>query len=265
MTDKFATYVIHYSKLIDRYEYLHNILEQNRIRATWVTEKNFIYFKSSPLTVKKIFGLSEKKVGMDLGVNSRSLETSRRHARIQGWVLYCRSMLKFKNNLLTTGSLPPRIKLEDKWIEHQHMNITALKMGLGTGLPWILILEDDAIPIHETFSVINKIINVYSGKIWINLNSGAGLHRTSTDPIPDNYGLYRVRPASARCTTGVLISRDLAVEMLKCIDEFGIPEWLPADFFFQALLRKCKAVSFWQEPETIIQGSESGAYRSNFR
>jgi hypothetical protein len=61
-----------------------------------------------------------------------------------------------------------------------------------------------------------------------------------------------------------MVTRDLAINMDKIIDEYGLPDWLPIDLIYQALLRKTKATSYWQEPAQVIQGSEDGSYKSTF-
>jgi hypothetical protein len=52
--------------------------------------------------------------------------------------------------------------------------------------------------------------------------------------------------------------------MMKLIDDNGVPDWLPIDLIYQALLRKTKATSYWQDPPSFIQGSEDGSYKSTF-
>jgi hypothetical protein len=262
---EFTTLVIHYSKLTDRFNYLNNELRKNRIYPIWITEKDFKSYLWSSIKNKKIFGIPERLVGMDLGVNSRSLVSTRRKARIEGWFLLARSYLARPGNTLSTGSLPNKFKLEEKWLEALSMNITALEIGIKSGKNWILILEDDAVPYEGAFELANRICKSKRGKVWINLNSGAGLEWTKSDPKPDHHGLFRVKPSSTRCSVAVLISRELAQEFLKNIEIFGLPNWLPTDYCFQALLRKTGAKAFWQEPPSFSQGSETGMFKSNLR
>jgi len=259
-----SIYFIHYSKLIDRKNYLDKIIINNDISVEWVTEKDCYQFKSTPINEKKVVGISPKTLGMDLGVNSRSLVFSRRKARFQGYVLFLRSFISHKNNLLTTGSLPIKKSLPKPQLEVQRMHMTALKRGIDTKSKWILILEDDAIPTEGAFELVNKIIaNVKPTNTWVNLNSGAGLKRTKSDPVPDIFGLFQVSPAATRCVTACLISRDLAIKILELVDKHGLPEWLPIDLILQAALRKTKARAFWQEPVSFLQGSEEGHYKSS--
>jgi hypothetical protein len=259
-----SIFIVHYTKLIDRKAFLNKVIIKNNISVEWITEENYDEFKSADIRKKDIMGVSPKILGMDLGVNSRSLVVSRRKARYQGYILFLRSFISQKNNLLSTGSLPPKKALPKPQLEVQKMHITALKRGINTKSKWILILEDDAIPAESAFEIVNKITeNIEPINTWINLNSGAGLNRTGSDPIPDTFGLFQVTPAATRCVTACLVSRDLALKIISLIDIHGLPEWLPIDFILQAALRKTKSRAFWQEPVSFLQGSEEGHYMSS--
>lgn len=259
-----SIYIIHYSKLVERKANLIATLNSSAVSAEWITEKDFKFFPSAKLEHKRILGVSHKILGMDLGVNSRSLVYSRKKARIQGFILFIRSFLSFTNNSYTTGSLPNRIDLPKHQIELQQMHLTALQNGVHSGSSWILVLEDDAIPVDKAFELVDEIIMRYKpSKTWMNLNSGANLTRTSSDPKPDEFGLFRVIPAGTRCAAAYLVSKDLAIQILRLIEKFGTPTWLPIDLVYQAALRKTKAKAYWQEPVSFLQGSEAGHFKSN--
>lgn len=257
-------YVVHYSKLIDRKTYLTQVFSKNLISVDWVTEKDINSLERPAKERNKVLGVSDKKLGMDLGVASRSLIVSRRRARFQGHILYWRSFFS-KNNSHTTGSLPPKKTLPNSWLEVQSMHLKALRRGVASKSDWILILEDDAVPSEDAFMQIQKILLTITAKnSWISLNSGASLVRTSSDPKPDSNGLFKVKPATTRCAVSYLVSGDLAARMIDLVDKLGVPRWLPIDVVYQALLRKTNAQSYWQEPPVFEQGSESGKYTSAF-
>ena len=260
-----SIFIVHYSKLLDRKAYLNRIIQENKLQVEWITENDFTYIKKHLISSRKILGISEKKLGLDLGINSRSLVYSRRKARLQGYLLFFRSFIGKKNNSYTTGSLPPRVALPTSWQEVQHMHLAALRRGIASNSRWILILEDDAVPTNGAINLtidIAKRLNKLN--TWINLNSGAGLIRTKSDLVTDEYGLFKIKPASTRCAVAYMVSRDLAIKMLRLIDMNGVPDWLPIDLVYQALLRKTKATSYWQDPPSFIQGSENGNYISTF-
>jgi len=264
--DNISIYVVHYSKLNNRKLYLEKFFSEKQIRVQWVTEKKLEYVNRPSISGSKaIFGISEKKIGMDLGINSRSLVFTRRKARVQGYLLYLRSYIAKQGNTYTTGSLPPRVALPPAWQEVQLMHISALRKGIETGSKWILVLEDDAVPEDFAIDKIKKITeNLAAKKTWISLNSGAGLKRTKSESKVDSNGIFRVRPASTRCAVAYLISRDLAVKMSFFIHRYGLPNWLPIDLIYQALLRKTRAKAYWQDPPVFQQGSENGTYESIF-
>ncbi len=262
-SDLLGIFVIHYSKLIDRRDFLGAVLRHQDRKAFWVTEKLFHNFESKVSTSKKILGVSERLVGMDLGINSRSTTRSRRKARIEGKILFFRSFLS-RNNTFSTGSLPPR-QSHPVTIEVQKMHLTALKLGLEQRKNWILVLEDDAVPMDDAFVKIDEIIKVRAPiNTWISLNSGAGLLRTKSEVFVDHFGLFRVKPASTRCAVAYLVSADLAQKILRSASEEGVPNWLPIDFYYQVMLRKFKSKSYWADPPYFSQGSETGQFESTF-
>lgn len=259
----FNTYVVHYSALQDRSNNLRTKLSQFGVEATWITEKDFDLFPEVGYSPKKTLGVLNKIIGMDLGINSRSLNITRRKAKWQGFLLFIRSFINSKNSY-TTGSLPPAKKLPTRWIELQNMHLTAINKGLLNKSDWILVLEDDALPNNFTFNSINKVVKeLRCTNTWVNLNSGAGLTWTSSDPIPDKNGIFRVKPAATRCAVAYLISNDLGKMIINSAKVDGVPNWLPIDVYFQVLLRKFKSKSYWQEPASFEQGSETGEYKSN--
>ena len=258
-------YIVHYSKLIDRKAYLNKVFNENKISVEWITENNFDFLKRPFMGLNNVLGVSEKKLGMDLGVTARSLIYTRRRARLQGYILFFRSFIGKKNNSYATGSLPVKLPLANSWQEVQSMHITAIRKGVASNSTWILVLEDDAVPSEGAFDQMGDLVKgIKPVNTWINLNSGAGLLRTKSDRKPDRHGLFRVKPASTRCAVAYLITRDLAIKMIELIDQHGVPNWLPIDFIYQALLRKCKAKAFWQDPPIFTQGSEDGSYKSTF-
>lgn len=255
-------YIVHYSKLIDRNMYLKKIFSDQNIKPIWITEKNISTFKTSLKMPNKIIGVDEKLVGMDLGINSRSLVYSRRKSKLQGFGLLLRSCIP-RQNYVSLGSLPKKEKLSKSQLDLQRMHLTALVKGIEKNKKWIFILEDDAIPLNRAFENVNEIVEKLGAKnTWINLNSGAGLKRTSSDKNPDMLGLFQVKPASTRCAVAYLVSTDLAKKIINSANTDGIPDWLPIDVYYQVLLRKFRSLSFWADPATFDQGSENGKYLS---
>jgi len=255
-------YIVHYSKLVDRNMYLKKIFSNQSIDPIWITEKSISDFKTSFKVPNKIIGINEKLVGMDLGINSRSLVYSRRKSKLQGYALLLRSYIP-KQNYVSLGSLPKKEKLPKSQLEVQRMHLTALVKGIEKNKKWIFILEDDAIPLNKAFENVNQILEKLKAKnTWINLNSVAGLTRTSSDKNPNMLGLFQVKPASTRCAVAYIVSTDLAKKIVNSANTDGVPDWLPIDVYYQVLLRKFRSISYWADPATFDQGSENGKYLS---
>jgi|688.fasta_scaffold526222_2 hypothetical protein len=260
---RFPAFIVHYSPLMERAHYLKKVLSVSNLEINWITENDYLDFPSEFRVEGKIVGVTENLVGMDLGINSRSLKFSRRRARLQGVVLLIRSKISGRKSLIN-GSLPKKEPLGVAQIEIQRMHLTALSKGLERDLNWILVLEDDIVPIKVAFDQINKLLaNLSVKNTWVNLNSGAGLKRTKSEKKSNRFGLFRVRPASTRCAVAYLVSKDLAKKIVDSALKDGIPDWLPIDVYYQVLLRKFKSKSYWADPAIFEQGSENGRYLSN--
>ena len=262
---QFILFVIHYSKFTKRFNYLKERLQEYNLKTIWITENNYNSYKHMSSKIKKLYGVSRLLVGMDLGINSRSLKFSRRMAKFQGYILLLRSIIQRKPSLVL-GSMPKEIALPLSMQEVQLMHFTAIKSGVESQVDWIVILEDDAVISSEFTESLNWIFQKFKSneKIWINLNSGAGLKRTSSDPLPDSKGFFRVKPSSTRCCVAYVISKSLAIHIHELTLNYGVPNWMPIDYTFQVMLRALKAKSFWQDPPSVLQGSEIGKYESGF-
>lgn len=258
-------FVIHYSALQDRREFLSNFLESNCL-AKWVTEKEIKEVPNRLTSSHGVFGLSDRMIGLHLGTNSRSLSFTRRKAYRDGLLLHLASYIHPRRLDLVTGSIPDKKKLRNSWLEVQEMHFNALVLARKSDAEWSLILEDDALPMNDWAQMVERIIKCFPTEqsIWINLNSGAGLSRTDSDPKPDENGLFRVKPPATRCSTAYLVNRKFINQFIEAIKEHGMPEWIPIDVLFHLFCVKYRVKTYWQEPVTFVQGSENGKFESNF-
>ena len=262
----FVTQVVHYTPLKDRYEYLSGI-DGKLLSLNFITEKNPDISNLKFVHTKKVFGISPIKYGFNLGVNSRALSTSRRSATIEGLRLLAIGLMHPRYRYVMTGSIPQFTKLAKNQLELSAMHVAAIKAGYESNMPWILVLEDDA-RISGSFECdIESVCKMFQqeSKIFINLNSGAGMIHTKSDPKPNVLGIYRVRPRGVRCTTSYLINRITAGKLLDLFHNEELQDWLPIDVQMQIALQKIRAKTYWQDPPMFIQGSEDGSYSSNLR
>jgi hypothetical protein len=261
--------VIHCTKFTNRRHYLETKFRESGVYPDfWSLEKDVNLNSCKSIEKNTLFGRSLPSAGFDLGISARSLSFSRRRAHFQGFVLFIRFLLS-GNESLVMGSLPSRDKkLRAKDLELQRMHLNAIKSGIESSKEWILILEDDSRFDSKAFEIVNKVVHEYDCKkrIWMSLNSGAGLIKTTSDKDESYFGLYRVKPPAVRCSSGYLISNALAKQLLNLISKYGIPDWIPIDYVFHLALRKIGRVrSYWQDPPLFLQGSETGDYASGLR
>jgi hypothetical protein len=262
----FTTLVVHYTPLKNRYIYLSGVLSAI-LPIRFITENNLKIASQEFAHSKKVFGIGPVKYGFNLGVNSRALTRSRKKAMIEGFRLLIIGLLLPNKKYILFGSIPNFVRMADSQLELILMHIKAIKAGYDSNSPWILILEDDA-RISEKVKVdIESICKMYQKEktILINLNSGANMHHTRSDPKPDQFGIYRVRPIGVRCTTSYLINRETAKKLLSLFEYHKPQDWLPIDVQIQIAVQKLKGKTYWQDPPIFIQGSEDGTYLSNLR
>ena len=261
--------IVHCSKFKDRREYLENLFSETKVKPDfWSLESGVKPFTWINSEKNRVLGRRFCGAGLDLGISARSLEFSRRRARLQGFILLIRFLITGKESLIM-GSLPsPSTRLRTRDLEVQRMHLNALKCGLESKKEWILILEDDSRFNADAFQVVNDITGRYNSKkkLWMSLNSGAGLRRTKSDKAEEHFGLFRVKPPAVRCSAGYLISATLAMDLVTLINKYGLPDWIPIDYVYHLALGKIpRVVSFWQDPPIFTQGSETGEYVSGLR
>lgn len=257
-----ACYIVHYSPLADRKISLERGLKA--LNPVWITELDAEGVNSTWTHSESVFGVSKRRIAADLGINSRSLSRTRRRARLESYLLMYMSLLGKRFSTLTYGSLPRFEKLPNSVLELTKMHLLALTKSTQIESEWCLVLEDDVIP-EPDFSQRLTLISEkkFSRPVWINLNAGAGLLRTSSEAFPDEVGLFRVRPPNTRCSAAYMVNKKYVEAFLDLVLQSGVPDWLPIDVIYQITNRKLRALSFWTEPPLFEQGSETGLYQSS--
>ena len=265
--EQLETFIIHYSPLRDRFEYLSRNLSRE-LEANWINEdvhQDFNFAWREYKGEKTILGIPISRIAMDLGINSRSLIKPRSVAHMEGLVFLLISKVMKARSEINMGAIPQLKKLHDNLLQVTAMHLKALEKSRESASEWILVMEDDAI-LTEQFQYRLKEISSkkFRNPVWINLNSGAGLMRTRFDSKVNDLGLFRVRPPTTRCTTAYLLNKKYVIEAIKSFRASGVPDFLPIDVIYQIMNRAIGAKAFWSEPSIVIQGSESGNYGSRF-
>ena len=266
MTDSanqsFGCYVIHYSPLHARRSFLEKALRG--VQSSWVTEADVIMDRFPWKNSNRVFGVSRRIIASDLGINSRSLSRSRRRATYESYIYRFASLFGKRFKKITYGSLPNDARLPQNILELNVMHLHSVLLFIQEKKEWGLFLEDDSLFSQEGLKQVSLISNEKKLKpIWINLNDGAGLIRTSSEKRINEAGLFRVKPPTTRCASAYMINREYALRFKHLIMTHGIPDWLPIDILYQVANRKLHVESYWSDSIRFIQGSSSGIYASS--
>jgi hypothetical protein len=258
--------VVHFSKLVTRRVTLQTKIPEE-LDANWVSEIDIDISKIMFSSSKSPFGVSKRLIGMDLGVNSRSLTRSRRKSQIEGWGLLAASYFDYRKEALVAKNVIDAAPLKKSIRENLLQHIECLRQICISEAKYGLILEDDALPSKFAIEELQTFLKERAPRKRFILfcGSGAGLTRTSSDIDCLPYGIYKTKGYYSRTAVATIYSRDIAQDIFNLFQNEDLPDWAPIDFLMQIALRKIKCKSYWQDPPWFIQGSESGEYQSSLR
>ena len=257
-----SVFLIHYSKLKDRKSYLEESPVM-RFDPIWITEERIqgIELKSNSNIISARRSLL---LGFVFMVNIRSKTISRRNSIFIELLRFAKYLFLFQYEKYMSIAFPFKTPLGSRWQEVIQMHLTAIKEGLKRDSDWIVVIEDDAIFQDNFAKTLNHLRQRDPNSLtWMNLNTCSNLDWTNSDPDPDEFGFFRVWPRSAKALTSYVVSKPLAEFFVKAIQN-GVPENLPADQIYQNILFESRAKTLWQTPPSILQGSETGHYTSQF-
>lgn len=262
LNQEIKCYAIHYSPLVERRKFLESAL--NEVDVEWITE-DLVIVESYPWRhTRRVFGVTRRRIATDLGINARTLSRTRQRAKRESYLYQFASFFGPRFKKTTFGSLPSDDRLPKRILELNAMHIHAILLFLQENKEWGLFLEDDSVFDEKGLDQARLIAKLNKhGPTWINLNDGAGLERTNSDPIVDENGLFRVKPPTTRCASAYMINREYALRFKDLMMVHGLPDWLPIDLIYQVANRKMSAESYWSEPAKFVQGSSAGIYKSN--
>mgnify|MGYP000916849277 CR=1 FL=1 len=151
-------------------------------------------------------------------------------------------------------------------------HIQAYKKIMNSNYKFNLIFEDDVI-LNEYFNEtlykgLKQLPNNYD---MLFIGSGANLHIPKSMIIPNKL-IYKksIEPTSwggngaTRCTDSYLVSKKCAKKLIKYVSklrENNIKR--PSDFWLNEVIRDLKLEIYWLEPTIVIQGTETGKYKSS--
>ena len=258
-------YVIHFTPLENRKIKLEQALS-SITDVEWITEAMLNETKVTFSSEKKVLGIVPRLIGMDLGINSRSLTRSRRKAKLEGYKLLFASWIHPRGEELVASAIQVREKLPTGVLDNLKQHLVALDRASKSKKPFTLILEDDALPRTDALNEIADFLTSAKSKnLMLFCGDGAGLHRTTSDKRGDQYGIFPTRTYGSRTAVATLYSKDVILSAQKLIVRYGVPDWMPIDYLLQVAARKLRVKTFWQDPSWFGQGSESGEFQSSLR
>ena len=264
ITNDIALHVLHYTPLESRKNYL----ETNSFvseSAKWITES---HVKPEDWNIfhnrNEVFGLTELEIGRFFRTNTFHLRWPRVLAHSFSKCMFIASFAskRFKRSLI--GSKPPVVRLSDNLLEFSLMHIVSLREFVKSSKKWYLFCEDDS-RFGENFVKKVELITFLNQPIFVSLASGSGLKRKFLDPRVSSSGIMKIKPSTSRGLACSIVHRDQASKILRLMETQGIPDWLPIDLTFSLALYSLNIETYWSCPAIVEQGSQSGAYQSNFR
>ena len=258
-------YIIHFTPLENRKSKLEQELS-SFTDVEWITEALINESKVTFSSEEKVLGIAPRLIGMDLGINSRSLTRSRRKAKLEGFKLLLASWIHPRGEELVASAIQLREKLPLGVLDNLKQHLVALERASKSDKPFTLILEDDALPRTEALKEIEDFLTTTKSKnLILFCGDGAGLKRTKSDEPGDKYGIFPTKTFCTRTAVATLYSKDVILAVHQVINEYGVPDWMPIDYLLQVAARKTRVKTFWQEPAWFGQGSESGEFKSSLR
>ena len=279
VTDYLSTFIIHYSPLKQRRNYLESsplVL----LNPTWITETIVTDYQSKiPALIKKnnlenqydFCNISHKKLARKLLANSYSSTQRRRKAHFKATIASRLPESFFPKLTRTYSNIyndVTKYKVSNQIYELVWMHIAALLSGITQRTPWILVLEDDSVLDENMYSdfrsnLLSIISEIRSKKTIIFLNSSRDMKNPYNKERLISAGLYQVKPRTARNASAYMISRDFAVMLVSELKNGRNRMNFPPDYMLDIACEKFKIKTYWQNPPMFPQGSETGYYKSN--
>ena len=225
-------FVIHYTKLIERKQYLEPILEKKYSRFKFINE----YDKET----------LEKDV-----VNKSYIKDKNEFERkiIELW--------KIRNEQyreLSSGELSCFFK-----------HLEALKLISDSNFEYSLIIEDDVIPVNDFDVKINKTMKIMKNKKWDVIFLGQGIGKNF---LNQKLGFKRVFPnpqivnhPASNCADSYIVKKDVAQKLLTNFRNFH----LSYDWELAYQMYKLNLDVYWCTRPMFTQGSKTGSYDSALR
>jgi len=222
-------YIVHFTPLAHRKARLERDLSK-LTNVEWITEAALQETKIKFSSEKRVLGIAPRLIGMDLGINSRSLTRPRRKAKLEGYKLFLASWIHPRGEELVASAIQRREELPTGIIDNLKQHFVAIARASNSEKPFTLILEDDALTRDRALMEIGEYLKgSRTRNLMVFCGEGAGLHRTKSDRPGDQFGIFPTGTYCSRTAVATLYSKDVIVAVHKLLVEYGVPDWMPID------------------------------------
>jgi GR25 family glycosyltransferase involved in LPS biosynthesis len=267
MTKKVNIYVIHYSRLKDRYSFFLRIKQRN-ISFTFITEKDVLKNKS----IRKLDNLTSIQIdkwlkAVHLGHVANILK-SRTLAKYVLEILAAILRVEFhffqKQGKMYQRFIKYRIfstKLNQINMMHASALISSAKQS-----KYSIILEDDSIfqvkTFHRNIKNFVKFLEKNPNSIIFFTDPAATIHRTIEDLIHFKKKYIKVIPPMSKGAGAYILSGELAERLGDYIITSKIG--LPIDLLLNYWVQENRINVYWERVPTVTEGSGE-IYKSSLR
>ncbi len=241
---------------------LSNVLEDPRFVINWIGTREteapqaYRYFRDD---AKPFAGLSAHRAWLTVRRNSQTLAGSSRRAST--WIARRDGIWELLHGRrLTVVASRPSPLMDDCTRKH----LLALDSFLDSDSDWLLGLEDDAIGeagwSDRAIAAAKQFGDAGAPAVFIAASEGCNLSRTSSDPMPDGLGLFRVSPPTSRTACAYLMNRAAASSFQRILRRTGVRPHasMGFDFLVAFMVLRSSTRVYWVEPPLFLHGSERG-------
>ena len=232
MKNKLKIYIIHYSKLSERKEYINQILDKLNIDFEFIEKFDKETLKEIDLS--KYYDDNEKN---------------------------------FNNKVKLWGERANKYsRMSDSEISCTLKHIEALRLINEGDHEYNLILEDDVIP--QSKNLINEINKLIDDKNkWDVLLIGEGMgkgfrnDKIGTKRMIPFKKSFKVKHPATNCLEAYIVKKSVVQKILKGL----LPVTMACDWEFAYQFYKENMNIYWSKKSIFIQGSKDGTYKSAIR
>jgi len=265
-----ASYLIHYSPLVDRLKSQTDSASWKILSPTVITEQHsikeglqFPYAGDlGPLTRAEIMAQCSEIIHI-LSLHSESI-------RRENFVIRRADLRKISfgnyHKLALDYYLQAMAAHSRKNYELTCQHLKAIELFIKSGKDYCLILEDDAIPINDNPLILEKeleeclrcVYKLNEGYFDISNSLGFSAYRDdSTYSLGPTF--TQMAAGQTRCASSYLLSRRTANLIVSKTDNIV----LPVDWHISYILCRFSCPTFWYNKPIFAQGSQSGQFSSN--